>query len=214
MKKKPQSEFNAIHLFLGLLLGFLLGTTVVYWHSNRQNDRLFTEALEMVLNAFTDHSINLEANDSIEPKNDQLNTLNSPGTTNSPVSPRPISGYRIAKDQLLHTTTLTLNHPNTAQKDYERRLEPLMGRTDTASSERIYFIEFWKSPLNSMGYKMGKNKIVLYGITSFDMVSLTNYRNNIYLRYLNDYYPLEVTTSFKPLVPVNEPFFSEGLQGY
>ena len=214
MKKQPQNEFNAFHLFLGLLLGFLLGTTVVYWHTNRQNDRLFTETLDMVLSAFSDHNIHLESKDSTKLNTDQQDILKSLTERNTIGSSPPLNGFRIAKDKLLYTTTLTLNSPSTNQNDYIEKLESLMGRADYTPPEQTYFVEFWKSPLNSVGYKMGKNKIVLFGLTSFDMVSITNYHNKIYLRYLNDYYPLEITTSFKPLVPVNEPFFSEGLQGY
>jgi hypothetical protein len=71
------------------------------------------------------------------------------------------------------------------------------------------FIEFWESPLNSVGYKMGKNKIMIYGIRQWELVSLASYEGRMYIRYLDEYFPLEITTTFKPLIPVNESFFDE-----
>jgi hypothetical protein len=204
VKRKQKSEFNAFHLFLGLLLGFLLGTTLVYWHSNRQNDRLFAETLEKVMSYFSDHTIHLEAGDSIILIREKEKIVNQM----APLEKEELSSYKIARDRLLHTKTITLTNVKDNRSSANQKLDSLLGNFTAPSDVQVFFIEFWESPLNSVGYKMGKNKILLYGIQSFENISLASYNGKIYLNYLSEYYPLEITTSFQPLVPVNEPFFT------
>lgn len=205
MKHKTQKEFNAFHLFLGLLIGFLLGATLVYWHNNRQNDRLIAETVDKVIDLFSDHGIFLADNDSIlAEKNQQPATGNPFYQTGSPPLTTPNSNL-IAQDRFLFSRNILINKTKESSYPSDRKLDSLIGNTAPASNDDIFVIEFWESPLNSTGYKMGKNKIVLYGIHSYEMVSLTRHNSQIYLKYFNELYPLEHTTSFKPLVPVNKP---------
>lgn len=216
MYRKPEKEFSAFHLFVGLLIGFLLGTSLVYWHNNRQNDRLIAEAVDKVINLFSDHGIHLDTSDSIDkPDTNQEIIQNNPaGTTRTFLPSASSLNNMIAQDRLLHSKILTIQKTNEKESSNTRKLDSLIGNTSPPTQEDIYVIEFWESPLNSSGYKMGKNKIVLYGIRSFDMVSLARHDEKIYLRYFNETYPLEFTTSFKPLVPVNEPFFLRDFQSF
>ncbi len=216
MKRKPDKEFSAFHLFVGLLMGFLLGATLVYWHNNRQNDRLISEAMDKVIHLFSDHGIQLENPGVSEERTNNLpNTGNSPSGishTFLPSASGPSS--LIAQDRLLYSKTLSIQKTEEMPSQSARRLDSLIGNISPVTQEDIYVIEFWESPLNSTGYKMGKNKIVLYGIRSFDMVSLARHEDKIYLRYFNEIYPLEFTTSFKPLIPVNEPHFLPDYQSF
>jgi hypothetical protein len=216
MKRKPQNEYNVFHLFLGLLMGFMLGGSMIYWHTNRQTDRILNETFDKVLALFSTHTIHLEAGDSIILIREN-NTQEKPLVQQTPdisSSANRNTQYRIAQDKLLYTKIITL--PNTVPIDStsNRLLDSLMGNTSKPSPNQLFFIEFWESPLNSIGYKMGKNKIILYGIKSFDLASLAKYEGKTYLRYLNEYYPLEITSTFKPLVPVNESFFSQDIQPF
>lgn len=216
MKRKTQKEFNAFHLFAGLLIGFLLGSTLVYWHNNRQNDRLIAEAVDKVIGLFSDHGIFLAENDSVwMQSNGQISTLNPPRQTVSPALPFSAENPNLlAQDRFLYSKNILIR--KTPKKEYltDRKLDSLIGNTTPVNNKDIFIIEFWESPLNSTGYKMGKNKIILYGIHSFDMVSLEEHNNQIYLKYFNELYPLEHTTSFKPLVQVNEPFDLRDLHAY
>lgn len=45
------------------------------------------------------------------------------------------------------------------------------------------YVEFWKSPLNYKGYKLGKNKLIIYGISP---------EENLKMIYLNDQYFLKL----------------------
>lgn len=216
MNRKPDKEFSAFHLFVGLLIGFLLGTSLVYWHNNRQNDRLIAEAMDKVINLFSDHGIHLDNPDTNKkPDNHQELIYNNPTATTRAYLPSSSSPNNlIAQDRLLYSKILTIQKSDENESQNARKLDSLIGNTNPATQEDIYVIEFWESPLNSNGYRMGKNKIVLYGIHSFDMVSLAKHDEKIYLRYFNELYPLEFTTSFKPLIPVNEPYFLRDFQSF
>lgn len=72
-------------------------------------------------------------------------------------------------------------------------------------NKNILRVEFWKSPINYKGYKTGKNKLVLFGIDQFDMISFKTLNNILYMRYLSDFYLIEKSGDFKSFIPVNNP---------
>jgi hypothetical protein len=67
-----------------------------------------------------------------------------------------------------------------------------------------YIVEFWLSPVNYEGYKMSKNKIILFGIELPDAVKLYRVNDVLYMNHLKSYYRLEITSEFKPYVRVKE----------
>jgi hypothetical protein len=218
MTRKYSSEYNAFHLFLGLLLGFLLGSTVIYWHTNRQTDRLLSEVMEKVVALFSANNIQVEKTRDnnliiVKDKDHQRRNVRIPQVSipqrnyHIPVAENDI---QIANDRLLFTRILTLPSESNSTN---RRLDSLMGNT-SPNNHQLIFIEFWESPLNSLGYKMGKRKILIYGIKNWDLVTLATYQGKIYLRYLDEYYPLNYTNSFRPLVPVNHSTFSQEIHHF
>ncbi len=162
------------------------------------------------MNYFSDHSIHLEAGDSIILIRDKQIQPNQPvlSDNNEP------EAYRITRDRLLHTKVIMLTNVKDSRSPADRKLDSLLGNSREHSDVQAFFIEFWESPLNSVGYKMGKNKIVLYGIHSFGNINLVRYNEKIYLNYLSEYYPLEMTTAFKPLIPTQEPVFTSENSGF
>lgn len=214
--KRPTKDFNAIHLIMGLLLGFFLGSTAVYWHFNRQNDRLFSETLDKVLSLFSAQGIQIDHNDSAGLFNqaDSLEEYKTSQPLSTPASSQS-NTYLIAQDRLIHTTTISIPGFKTSTSSSGQQLDSLLGKKARNSQrDQVFFIEFWESPLHSLGYKMGKNKIALYGIRSFDMVSLSHQKGKLFLQYMGEYYPLEHTTSFRPLVPASGAFTFEEMRKY
>lgn len=63
----------------------------------------------------------------------------------------------------------------------------------------LYFIEFWKTPLNSKGYRFTKNKIMLYGFMDFNNVSLYELDNSYYIKSSDQVYKLFYGGDFKRL---------------
>lgn len=63
----------------------------------------------------------------------------------------------------------------------------------------LYFVEFWKTPLNSRGYRFTKNKVMLYGFMDYTNVSLYQLDNEFYIKCTDQVYKLEYGNDFKQL---------------
>ncbi|PBQ33333.1 hypothetical protein CNR22_16630 [Sphingobacteriaceae bacterium] len=63
----------------------------------------------------------------------------------------------------------------------------------------LYFIEFWKTPLNTKGYRFSKNKIMLYGFMDFNNVLLYKLDNSYYIKSSDQVYKLFYGGDFKRL---------------
>ncbi len=67
------------------------------------------------------------------------------------------------------------------------------------NTSNLYFIEFWKTPLNSKGYRFSKNKIILYGFVDFNNVLLYELDNSYYIKCSDQVYKLFYGSDFKQL---------------
>jgi hypothetical protein len=228
-RKEPYEKDFGL-LFLGLTAGFLLGGIVVYWQSSRQNDRMLQEMylhLSTIFHEYTSRSdqktsplqpyipeipqniqvsfkethADFLGNRVESPFPDEFDSLNLDKT---PTHPEKI--VLLAQDKLLLTRKVVLPALPDKRTTAERLLDSLLGNTQNYNKEQTLYVEFWESPLNSRGYKMSKNKIMFYGIKLFDFTSISLHGNVIYLKYLNDLYPLELTNSFKPLIPLRDTY--------
>lgn len=66
----------------------------------------------------------------------------------------------------------------------------------------LYFVEFWKTPLNSKGYRFTKNKIMLYGFVDHVNVELYELDSNYYIKCSDQVFKLFYSSDFKPLEKV------------
>ena len=119
------------------------------------------------------------------------------------VNPGFVAGDDIVvrKDELLSTKTLEVfNLSATANKATAKDslLLKVSGIKDDKNSEKQMFnVEFWSSPLNYKGYKLGKYKMVLYGIASADGLKIYKLDDELYLKYQSLVYHLEYTADFR-----------------
>jgi len=63
----------------------------------------------------------------------------------------------------------------------------------------LYFIEFWKTPLNSKGYRFTKNKILLYGFVDYNNVLLYKLEDAFYVKASGVVYRVYYSSEFKAL---------------
>ncbi len=218
--KQRKNDFGAIHLFLGLLLGFFLGSTVVYLQFNRQNDRIIKEVTEKIIAIFSDNSSDTRPAAPHESKIDESADDNSESSKSGShnLSANAITGfneheiYSLARDKLIHSRLVSLSLPNNSKSESGRMLDSLIGNTTSTSREQVFYVEFWESPLNSVGYKMSKTRIVFYGIKIYELAEINHHREKFYLRYMNELYPLEFTNTFKPLIPQSTTIPFEEIQ--
>jgi hypothetical protein len=68
-----------------------------------------------------------------------------------------------------------------------------------------YVIEFWKTPLNSKGYRFQKNKVMLYGVNDHDNLLLYQMEGRYFIKSFEVVYELQSSSDFQPLMKVNSP---------
>lgn len=65
-------------------------------------------------------------------------------------------------------------------------------------------VEFWKSPVNYRGFKMLKNRLIVYGIDHESSIGLFLQKGKLYLKADNHFYKLYPTDQFELLVIADE----------
>lgn len=122
-------------------------------------------------------------------------------------------GIRVRRDRMIGTQTFHLPAIDQLSEGSAttRRLDSLLGNRQSPAS-RLFTVEFWESPLHFTGYKMGKNRIVLYGLDQIESVSLQAMNDTVYLKYYEFYFPLVLTTEFLPLVAVSDSLIINKLE--
>lgn len=97
---------------------------------------------------------------------------------------------RAIQVEFLQDTTATVEDSTTGNA------AEVMGVAKTTTTN-AYDTEFWSSPLNYKGYKMGKNKLLLYGIPQPDSVALLSDGEHVFLKVSEATYRLEITDEFR-----------------
>ncbi|MDP2385519.1 MAG: hypothetical protein Q8M29_04050 [Bacteroidota bacterium] len=68
----------------------------------------------------------------------------------------------------------------------------------------FFMVEFWKTPLNSKGYKMTRNRVLIYGLKENADLSMVKLEDEYYLKNNSEVYKLNYSTDFKPMEKVYE----------
>lgn len=107
------------------------------------------------------------------------------------------SGINIASDELLTVKNIKIIQigefiPSKDSSDIQKT------RFDDTNSD-LYFVEFWKTPLNSKGYRFTKNKIMLYGFDDFSNLTLYEIDHSFYIKSSDQVYKLLYSSEFKQL---------------
>jgi hypothetical protein len=104
----------------------------------------------------------------------------------------------VKKDELLFVRQTNLIDPDKKPDELKNDsvITNISGIREPATL--TFVIEYWKSPINYKGYKMGKNKLILFGIPVSETPHIYIYQDNFYLKNNEKIYKLEKTTEFKP----------------
>lgn len=108
--------------------------------------------------------------------------------------------YEVLKEELisvknLYVKTLVPN-PKTSEAD---SLAASLAEVKTPEADDFFMIEFWKTPLNSKGYKMTRSRLLIYGYLEKPDLALVKKDDLYYLRNNNMVYKLSYSAEFKPL---------------
>ena len=115
--------------------------------------------------------------------------------------------FIVKKDELLDSKNFEITNlqQNESANPSDSVLEKVSGIKDTKKNILASFkVEFWQSPINYKGYKMTKNKIVLFGIKPEDNLKLLHLNDDIFMKYNQNYYKLYFTDDFKQFEKVTD----------
>ena len=108
----------------------------------------------------------------------------------------------VAKEELLQ-----IKHIKVIDLDVKSRKDTLTGQLAGITSSDfpdLFFVEFWKTPLNSKGYRMTRNRVILYGLSDFSGITIYKVDDNFYLKNDGLVYKISAGTEFKPMKLVND----------
>ncbi len=88
--------------------------------------------------------------------------------------------------------------------DAVEKLNPSAGVPDEEKATSGYLVEFWISPINYHGYKMSKNKLIIYGIEEPDAVKLYRLNDVLFMKYGNEFFRLFNTFEYIPYQRMKE----------
>lgn len=108
----------------------------------------------------------------------------------------------LAVDQLLSSKTIKIINLNESESN-DSLAQSLAGVN--SNSYDSYVIEYWKTPLNSKGYRFMKNKIMLYGFTDHNNVLLYQLLGRYFIKSFEVVYEIQQTSEFQPFLKVNNP---------
>ena len=183
----------------GLSIGLLVGICFFVFKINDLFNKLKESASEKI--TVIEKTVN-KTNEDEKTKNNNRFKINLKKSTKINYSEvdsliKEDSGINIASDELLTVKNIKIIQigefiPSKDSSDIQKT------RIDDTNSD-LYFVEFWKTPLNSKGYRFTKNKIMLYGFDDFSNLTLYEIDHSFYIKSSDQVYKLLYSSEFKQL---------------
>ncbi len=141
--------------------------------------------------------------DSKPKKKFTVNTKNSPNINYSEIDALlKEDDIKVAQEELLSVKNIkVIDLDATSKRD--TLTGQLAGVTST-DYPNLFFVEFWKTPLNSKGYRMTRNRVILYGLSDFSSITIYKVDDNFYLKNDDVVYKISSGTEFKPMELVQD----------
>ena len=137
-------------------------------------------------------------------KKKSINTKNSPNINYKEVDAllNDAEDIKIAQEELLSVKNIKV-----IDLDGNQKRDTLTGQLAGVSSKdypNLFFVEFWKTPLNSKGYRMTRNRVILYGLSDFSNITIYKVDDNYYLKNDDVVYKISAGTEFKSMELVRD----------
>jgi hypothetical protein len=108
----------------------------------------------------------------------------------------------VLKEELVGVKNIKVKDAENKEDKKDTLATSVAGVSESSPNEFLV-IEFWKTPLNSKGYKMSRNKIVLYGLPEQN-VDIVKLNDSYYLKNNNLVYRLSYSNEFRKMERVSE----------
>ena len=132
-----------------------------------------------------------------------INTKNSPNINYNEIDNLlKEDDINVAQEELLSVKNIKV-----IDLDVNAKRDTLTGQLAGVTSSdypNLFFVEFWKTPLNSKGYRMTRNRVILYGLSDFSSITIYKVDDNFYLKNDDVVYKISSGTEFKPMELVQD----------
>lgn len=136
-------------------------------------------------------------------KKKSINIKNSPNINYNEVDALlKEDDIKVAQEELLSVKNIKVINLDTDSK--RDTLTGQLAGVTNAEYPNLFFVEFWKTPLNSKGYRMTRNRVILYGLSDFSSITIYKVDDNYYLKNDDVVYKISSGTEFKPMELVND----------
>ncbi|MEQ1733437.1 MAG: hypothetical protein ABL940_07175 [Bacteroidia bacterium] len=212
------SKSKLIFLLSGIIVGLAVSFILTLTNTKDTNLALKDEQIkESALNSFTDKLLRLlylkrdsVTTDTIEKIVIRTATPLITDATNSTVSTDSTTTQQdslnddavaIRKDELLETRLIEISSNQIRKANANDSLLADVANVPTSASNvlRTITVEYWQSPINYKGYKMNSGKLVLFGLSPDEPLSLTEINNDLFLKHANNVYKIMGCTEFHSL---------------
>jgi hypothetical protein len=187
---------------IGLLVGvaffiFKIDDYVKKFNKPTIDDIKVTE--QTIINAPSDDKEQKNTSD----KKISINTKHSPNINYNEVDALlKEDDVTVAQEELLSVKNIkVINLDGSSKRD---TLTGQLAGVTTSDYPNLFFVEFWKTPLNSKGYRMTRNRVILYGLSDFSSITIYKVDDNYYLKNDDVVYKISSGTEFKPMELVND----------
>ena len=189
----------------GVTIGLLIGVVFFIFKIDDYIKKISKPSIESI--KVTEQSMDglLDQNeDTISNKKLRLSAKKSPTINSSEVDQllNDDEDFNIAKEELLSVKNIKVIDLD-ASKKQDTLVGQLAGVINT-SFPNLFFVEFWKTPLNSKGYRMTRNRVILYGLSDFSSITIYKVDDNFYLKNDEFVYKISAGTEFKSLEIVSD----------
>jgi hypothetical protein len=189
----------------GVTIGLLIGIVFFIFKIDDYIKKISKPSIESI--KITEQSMDglLDQNeDTISIKKLRLSAKKSPTINYSEVDQllNDDEDLNIAKEELLSVKNIKVIDLD-ATKKQDTLVGQLAGVT-TTNFPNLFFVEFWKTPLNSKGYRMTRNRVILYGLSDFSSITIYKVDDSFYLKNDEFVYKISAGTEFKSLEIVND----------
>ena len=133
----------------------------------------------------------------------KINTKNSPNINYNEVDALlKEDEFKVAQEELLSVKNIKVIDLDGLQK--RDTLTGQLAGVTNKDYPNLFFVEFWKTPLNSKGYRMTRNRVILYGLSDFSSITIYKVDDNFYLKNDDLVYKISSGTEFKPMEQVHD----------
>ena len=189
----------------GVTIGLLIGIVFFIFKIDDYIKKISKPSIESI--KVTEQSVsnsNEKKEENTSDKKSKINTKQSPNINYSEVDAllNDENDITVAKEELLSVKNIKV-----IDLDANKKQDTLIGQLAGVSSSEypnLFFVEFWKTPLNSKGYRMTRNRVILYGLSDFSNITIYKVEDNFYLKNDEFVYKISAGTEFKSLELVSD----------